>query len=184
MENWKPIPGFEGLYEASDLGRIRSCVGKVTSNARYEKRVWKSRIMRTKCLQNGKRKDKRITLWKDGVSKDFLVARLVASAWLGTPAGKMTVNHKNGDFLDNRPENLEWCSLADNIKHGFATGLYSSIQYGITLTGEDGTVYSFPSQAKASEFLGRYSAYISNLLGRGGKFATSKDGTDFIVKRI
>ena len=184
MENWKPIPGFEGLYEASDLGRIRSCVGKVTSNARYEKRVWKSRIMRTKCLHNGKRKDKRITLWKDGVSKDFLVARLVASAWLGAPSGKMTVNHKNGDFLDNRPENLEWCSLADNIKHGFATGLYSSIQYGITLIGEDGKAYSFPSQTKASEFLGRNGGYISTVLGRGGKFATSKDGTDFIVKRI
>lgn len=45
MEVWKDIPNYEGLYQASSLGRIRTCENKVTSNARYSTRVWKSRLI-------------------------------------------------------------------------------------------------------------------------------------------
>lgn len=69
-EEWKDIPGYEGLYQASTLGRIRTCEGKTTSSARFEKRVWKQRIMKQKLNKNRKgRIDARVCLWKDGKEK-------------------------------------------------------------------------------------------------------------------
>ena len=125
MEEWKAIPGYEGLYEASNMGEIRSCEGKVTSNARYGRRVWKQRIIKQK-FSTGKngRRDYRVELWKDGTHTTFLVSRLIALTWCDGYQEGWTVNHKNGIPSDNRAENLEWLSHGDNIRHGFATGLY------------------------------------------------------------
>ena len=129
-EKWKDIPGYEGLYQASTLGQIRTCEGKVTSSARFHHRVWKQRIMKQKCTTNTKgRKDCRVELWKDGVHKTFLVSRLVAMTWVDGYMDGLTVNHKNGDPLDNRAENLEWLSHGDNIRHGFANGLYPQAKF-------------------------------------------------------
>ena len=125
MEEWKDIPGYEGLYQASINGEIRSCAGKVTSNARYGRRVWKQRIIKPKTSKgkNG-RTDFRVELWKNGEHMTWLVARLVALTWCAGYQNGWTVNHKNGIPTDNRAENLEWLSHGDNIRHGFATGLY------------------------------------------------------------
>lgn len=167
MEEWKPIPGYEGLYEASNTGRIRTSEGKTTSNAQYDKRVWKQRIMKPKHPRNKSRQDGRISLWKDGTQKDYLVSRLIATAWLGVPAPGMTVNHKNGNWQDNRPENLEWISLRENIQHGFQTGLYSSIQKGVVLYADSGEFIEFPSMSRADDFLGRTTGYVSLAKSRG-----------------
>ena len=125
MEEWKDIPGFEGLYQASTLGRIRTCEGKTTSSARFSRRVWKQRILKQKCNTNKKgRVDFRVELWKGKTHKTFLVSRLVAFTWCEGYKEGMTVNHKNGNPLDNSAVNLEWLSHGDNIRHGFANGLY------------------------------------------------------------
>ena len=124
-EIWKDIPGYEGLYQASTLGRIRTCEGKTTSSARFSHRVWKQRILKQKCTTNIKgRKDYRVELWKGNEHKTFLVSRLIAFTWCNGYKEGFTVNHINGDYLDNRAENLEWLSRGDNIRHGFANGLY------------------------------------------------------------
>ncbi len=90
-EIWKPIPGYEGLYDASSLGRIRSSPGKITSSARFDKRIWKTRIMKFKCAPNPKgRDDYRVTLWKDGKCIDYLVSRLIpSSTWTSTVFSSM-----------------------------------------------------------------------------------------------
>lgn len=126
MEQWKMIPGYEGLYEASTLGQIRSAEGKITSNARYSRRVWKQRIIKQKYVnrKTGKCRDARVCLWKDGKEKTHLVSRLVAMTWCNGYADGLTVNHKDGNPLNNNYKNLEWMSLADNIRHGFKNGLY------------------------------------------------------------
>ena len=175
FEEWKAIPGYEGLYEASSLGRIRTANGKTTSNARFEKRVWKTRIMRTKAPKKG-RHDKRVSLWKDGEQKDWLVARLVAMAWLGPPEEKLTVNHINGDYCDNRPENLEWVSLSENIKKGFDGGQYDSIQNGVLLIGEDGEERRFRSMERASAFLEKNHGYVSKMRKTGRTYVVSRSG--------
>lgn len=182
MEEWKPIPQYYGIYEASNRGRIRSLDGKITANARYDRRVWRGRIMRQKVTANRKgRKDARVCLWRDGKEKTHLVARLVASEWIGEPTEGMTVNHINGNPLDNRPENLEWITLAENIRRGFADGLYASTQHQTTLVPETGEAIVFPSAAETERWLGRSHGYIHEIKQRGGTTATSRDGRRFRV---
>lgn len=145
MEMWKDIPGYEGIYQASNLGNIRSAPNKVTANARYSTRIWKSRILRPKCSKSCGRGDFRVTLWKGGMRKDHLVARLVAMAWCDGYSPGMTVNHIDGDYRNNAAANLEWLTLADNIRHGVSAGLYAKSQKAIKLISEDGSEELFPS---------------------------------------
>lgn len=180
-EIWKPIPGYEGLYDASSLGRIRSAPGKTTSSAKFEKRVWKSRIMKFKCAKCPKgRDDYRISLWKDGKSRDYLVSRLIAFTWHGIPDGKMTVNHINGDYHDNRPENLEWVSLSDNVKLGFENGQFDSFMKKVTLIGEDGERLDFRSQSQASLYLGHAVGYVCERLKRNASVMYSTNGKRYL----
>ena len=165
-ENWKPIPGYEGIYEASDLGRIRSADGKTTHSARHGICVWKQRVLKPK-LKNRKKsrvKEAHIQLYKGKVSKTCLVARLVAMAWCDGYSDGMTVNHINGNPLDNRVSNLEWVSLADNIRHAFKNGLNSCAAKTFLEDVETGDIFEFASMANAGLFLNRNTGYISNCL--------------------
>ena len=165
-EKWRSIPGYEMLYEVSNLGRIRTCEGKVTSNARFPHRVWKQRILKQKCTRNVKgRYDFRVCLWKDGEEKTFLVARLVALAFCDGYTDGMTVNHIDGNPLNNNASKLEWCSLEDNIRRGFRDGLYST-QKQVSIIDPDGIEHTFASRAAASRFLGRGNSYISTMIGK------------------
>lgn len=163
MEIWKDIPGYEGIYQASRSGKIRTKPGKVTSNKRYEHRVWKSRILKQKIPQNRKRKDPRVNLWKDGVCKTFLVSRLVAMAWVPGYGHGLTVNHIDGNTLNNNCANLEWVTRSDNIRKGFELGLFANTMESVMLKCADLEVV-FESMAAASRFLGWNSGYIHNCL--------------------
>lgn len=169
-EIWKAIPGYEGLYEASTLGRIRSAEGKTTSSARFPKRVWKQRIIKQKFL---KRKsahglaDARVCLWKDGKEKTFLVSRLVAMTFCTLPFEKFTVNHINGNPSDNRAENLEWVTRRENIQLGFSNGLYDNLKKPVCLFDESFKEKKrFQSMADAGRYLGKNEKYISNAISK------------------
>lgn len=175
-EAWKYIPGYEGLYEASTHGRIRTVEGKVTHTNRHGERRWKSRVMKGRGDRHSP--GKRVSLWKDGSRKDYLVARLIALTFLGEPQQGFTVNHKDGDRMNNRIENLEWLSSGDNTRHAFQTGLMHN-QIAVVLETE-GTSFEFRSMAEASRFLGRKSGYLSGQLKRGHK-VTCENGTCYAV---
>lgn len=163
-EIWKPIPHYEGIYEASNLGRIRTCEGKTTFTKKRGIRHWKQRILkyRGETYATGYR----VSLWKDGKAKDWLVARLVAMAFLGE--SDLTVNHIDGNRFNNNIENLEWCSLAENIKKGFETGLYKKNQKAISIEiKHSGKIMSFPSLSEAERTLGIKRGYISNSIKKG-----------------
>ncbi len=182
FEKWKPIPGYEGIYEASNQGRIRTSEGKTTSNARYSIRHWKQRVLKPKfAAANRYRGDLKVTLWKNGKRQDYLVARLVAKTWVPGYADGLTVNHIDGDYLNNRAENLEWITLADNIRIGFKLGLYKAVQNGIRLYDENYQYVDFNSMAEASRYLGRNNGYVSNTLKKS-RFVKSKDGETFIAE--
>ncbi len=118
-EIWKDIPNYEGIYQVSNLGRIKSLY--FTSNI-YKKKFYKEKILKPK---KGKDNNLRIELWKDKRHKTVLLHRLIATTFLENLIDtNMTVNHKNGNRLDNRVENLEWLSRADNIRYGFQNGQY------------------------------------------------------------
>lgn len=172
MEEWRDIPGYEGLYQASSKGQIRTVEGKTTFTARHGERHWKSRIMKGR--GDNYATGKRVGLWKDGKCKEFLVSRLVALTFLGTPPDKYTVNHIDGNRMNNAIDNLEWLSRADNIRHGFETGLYSSTQNKVLLINEQ-TMIEFPSMSEASRFLNRANGYVSDCVARN-KDAISSDG--------
>lgn len=104
-ELWKPIPGYEGLYEVSDYGRVKS----LRSN----------RIM-TAAPNRKENGYYRVTLSKNGISTKQYVHRLVVKAFLEDPIDDTyEVNHKNKITSDNRLCNLEWVTHKDNIKHRF-----------------------------------------------------------------
>ena len=168
MTEWKNIPGYEGLYQASNDGQIRTCDGKTTSNARYEKRVWKQRVLKQKKqLRKCKRwADSRVSLWKDGQEKTCLVSRLVAMTWCDGYEDGMTVNHIDGNPENNHCQNLEWVSRQDNVRKGFETGLYHS-QKEITLIDPNGEEKTFRSMSEASRFLGKNEKYVYNAIRKG-----------------
>lgn len=175
-EVWKDIPGYPG-YQASNKGRIRTH-GKVSSNKLYARRQWKDRVLREKV---DKQNSHRVSLWNDEGQHDWLVARIIALTFLGAPESKkMTVNHKDGNRNNNNVSNLEWLSLADNIKHAFRTGLMASVQKPCILVDYDGWHYEFPSRAEASRWLGRKSGYIANAIKKGFRI-TDFGGAEFDV---
>lgn len=171
-EIWKDIPDYEGIYQASNYGRIRTAPNKTTFTQRHGIRHWKSRIMSGR--GNNLKTGKRVGLWKDGKVKDWLVARLVAITFLGKPTKEAnTVNHKNGNRLDNRIENLEWLSIGDNVRHAFENDLIKT-SYKIILFNNDCSLY-FKSLSKASLSIGRNHGYISLCIKRNKTIKSNKN---------
>ena len=112
-EIWKDIKGFEGYYQVSNMGRVKSLERMKRSGRGYYKAPEK--------IRKG-RKDIDgylfLTLHKDGKRKTCKIHRLVAQAFIENPQNLQEVNHKNEDKTDNRVENLEWCSRSYNINYG------------------------------------------------------------------
>ena len=113
--------------------------------------------------RNKSQKDARVSLWKDGRVKDWLVARLVALTWCDGYFDGATVNHIDGNPMNNCASNLEWVSLKDNIHHGFETGLFPT-QKPCALIDSNNVRYEFLSESQASRFLSRSNGYIQACL--------------------
>jgi hypothetical protein len=127
MEVWKDIEGYEGLYQVSNIGRVKSLKRYVQNHSGASYLVPE----RIKKASEKKERDKKqgymsISLYKNNKGKSFYVHRLVAEAFVENPDNKETVNHINGDKHDNRAYNLEWCSYAENNAHAVKTGLNDS----------------------------------------------------------
>lgn len=118
-EVWKTIKGYEGLYEVSNLGRVKSLVG--WNGHEYVKRV---RMLKPS-KQNAKDDYFRliVNLTKNHKKKSYKVHRLVAEAFIPNPDNKPQVNHIDGDTFNNKADNLEWCTDRENKIHAIETGL-------------------------------------------------------------
>lgn len=109
-ERWADIPGYEGLYQVSDQGRVKHLVyGKVKQE----------RILKNNNHPGGYLM---VVLSRNGKEKNCLVHRLVALAFIGDRPD-LSINHKDGNKRNNRPSNLEYLTLADNNKHARENGL-------------------------------------------------------------
>ena len=113
-ERWKTIPGYEGWYEISDLGRVKRMVAGQGAIA--------GRILSPGGDGGGYLI---VGLSINGTRRHHKVRRLVAAAFLGPcPEGK-EVNHKDGNKKNNCPENLEYMTHSENMSHAYKTGLAS-----------------------------------------------------------
>lgn len=115
MEIWKDIQDYEGLYQVSSIGNVKSL------SRTKGKRTVIERIVKTTISSFGY---KRVVLSKDSALKTFCNHRLVAIAFIPNPDNKQTVNHINGVKTDNRVENLEWSTQQEQISHAIKIGLH------------------------------------------------------------
>lgn len=113
MEQWKDVVGYEGLYEVSNLGRVRSLDRKIKYKNSFK--TVKGKYIQQRYEPYG---HLMVRLCKDGKKKQYYVHRLVAQAFLPNPYNLPCINHKNEIPDDNRPENLEWCTVAYNNTYG------------------------------------------------------------------
>ncbi|MEC1155035.1 NUMOD4 domain-containing protein [Cytobacillus horneckiae] len=119
MEIWQDIAGYEGLYQVSNKGRVKSLLRKnIGSDGRN--RTFKEKILKPISDRKGYFQ---VGLCKNGKAKMFLIHRLVSVAFIPNPNNKPEVNHKDGDKINNYASNLEWNTSRENIKHAFDTGL-------------------------------------------------------------
>lgn len=148
IENWKNIDGYDGAYEVSNLGRVRSF--------KYSK----ERILRQKALTGGY-----LYVWlsKAGKTKCIRVHRLVAQAFVDNPHGYEQVNHKDENPQNNRSDNLEWCSAAYNLTYGTRIKRMSAAKHKAVCqidiqTGD--TICEFQSIKEAAEKTGSNASHI------------------------
>lgn len=181
MEQWKPITGYEDLYEVSDRGRVRrkdAIVPMPTKWGGVTDRHVKTRILSARKAKTGYL---HIALSKDGKHRTFLVHRLVAEAFVPPVEGKTCVNHKNLHKDDNRVENLEWCTYHENTQHMMANGaLKQNSQSKRIRCIEKGL--EFPSSYQAAAWLN--DTYFGNkkdirCMSRTIRHATKSHGTSY-----
>lgn len=116
-EIWKDVEGYEGLYQVSNLGKVRSIDREVKTSTgfrKYKGMVLKQRIVKEYLYVNF------------GTRSTHRVHRLIAKAFVPNPDNLPEVNHIDGNKLNNNIDNLEWCTSKENINHSWGKGLSKS----------------------------------------------------------
>jgi hypothetical protein len=120
-EIWKDIIEYEGSYQVSNLGRVKSLLKfRGNRNGGY---FQKERILKPGKYKTGY---SYVILYQNKVTKVFKIHRLVAQAFILNPENKREVNHINGIKFHNQLENLEWCTPSENRIHAYKTKLRRS----------------------------------------------------------
>jgi len=120
MENeiWRDIQNYEGRYQVSNLGNVKSL--DRFSNFKNSKSLYKGKLLKQgkhSCNRTIDMSYRVVSLSKEGKGKMFYTHRLVAETFIDNPENKKDVNHINGIRHDNRLENLEWVTRLENVKH-------------------------------------------------------------------
>lgn len=123
QEIFVPIKGYEGLYEVSNHGNVKTLAKVMDMPLGHGVKVFPEKIMSKVKTKTGY---ERVKLSNNGSKKLVSVHRLVAMAFLPNPENKATVNHKDGNKSNNHVDNLEWATTQENEKHAVDNGLKCS----------------------------------------------------------
>lgn len=122
QEIWKDIKEYEGLYQVSNLGNVKSLKRYVNTNG-GAKRLVKEKILKP-IIDNTNYYV--VSLWKNNVCQRAHIHRLVVETFISNIYHKPYVNHKDGNKLNNNVNNLEWCTPKENNLHAYTIGLNPS----------------------------------------------------------
>lgn len=149
IEVWKDVVGYEGRYQVSNLGEVRSLpIKSVFKDGQVH--YLKGMILKQTFTSTGYKK---VELKKDGISKSFKVHRLVAMAFIVNTYEKPFINHKDGNRINNIVDNLEWCTQKENMKHACDTGLRNCIKNRVD------------HNSVIKDYLNHSSSYVTNKYG-------------------
>lgn len=177
MIEWRDIKGFEGLYQVSNMGEVRSLDHYAPCKCGHW-RLYKGRQIKSKIDIHGYAC---VGLRKSGQAQRFVkVHRLVAEAFIDNPENKPQVNHLNENRGDNRVENLEWVTAKENINYG--KGNYRRRKHNLNQQHhaqhikmqKEGEVLHFDSIASASRYFGCTVSLISGALHKRGRSKKAK----------
>jgi|688.fasta_scaffold508694_2 hypothetical protein len=126
MEKWKDIKGYEGKYQVSNLGNVKS-LQRFANHWQGGIRIVPEKILKQFIKQGYYYVDL-------GNKKQYRVNRLVACEFLINTYNKAEVNHNDGNKLNNHATNLEWATRSENMKHCYKTGLWNN-QHTINKSG-------------------------------------------------
>lgn len=116
MEKWRDIPGYDGMYQVSSHGRVRSWK---RHQGKPGKRANPLTLKQTKSTPGYLK----VNLWKKGVRKTGVIHRLVAELFIPNPENKEYINHLDGDKHNNHVDNIAWCTASENLIHAYEEGL-------------------------------------------------------------
>lgn len=162
-EMWKPVVGYEGLYEVSNKGNVRSLNRTIPYKSQGKRAVAYGKQLHAVRNKAGYC---RVNLCNDGKHSAKFVHRLVAEAFIENPANLREVNHKDENPSNNVVENLEWCDSAYNNKYGTRTQRQSESMKGknakavIAYSEETGNHVWFKSLSDAAAFIQKDKSYI------------------------
>lgn len=165
IETWKDIDGYEGFYQVSNLGRVRS-LDRFAKKWDGEKKVKGVLLKQAKNIKGYLF----VQLFRGGVGKMKTVHRLVADAFLPNPGGLPQINHKDEDKSNNYVDNLEWCDGLYNARYGTRNlRAGSSSSKAVLIMNADGSEYGrYSSVGDAASAVGRSKASICHYIKAGG----------------
>lgn len=135
-EIWKDIQGYEGLYQVSNLGRIKRIrfINNVTNKPQ-------DKFLSMKKIDNLGYQT--VALCKDGQIKYKRTHRIVAETFIPNPQNLPCVNHKDGNKLNNLIDNLEWCTYSQNTRHAMSSGLINIEKHKIAVQNNMKIAHSY-----------------------------------------
>lgn len=127
MEIWKPIKGYEGLYQVSNSGQVKSCERICKTGNGLGEHLLPEKILKPCTDKDGYF---HIVLCKNSKTKTFSIHRLVATAFIPNPENKPYINHLDCNKQNNNVDNLEWCTAQENTIHASKNSLMKGAENG------------------------------------------------------
>lgn len=161
MEEWKDIVEYVGVYQVSNLGRVR-----VLPHMSFGKHI-SGKIMKGGSFSNNY---KFVCFRKNGKNFNKLIHRLVAQAFIPNPMNYSDVNHIDGDKTNNVIDNLEWCTRSYNLKHALSIGLMESqckIRRKVDVKCDE-KIITFETMLDCAKFFGFKKGWLHNRIRKHG----------------